>query len=248
MRWQVFAANILLKKVVDDNVNYCILYTIKRRTDTMPLTIWPKIGDQIYETLLKQIIDHKLKPGERLIEEQIGRDLGVSRTPLRDAISALARDGFVKVEPRRGASVRDFQLKDLIELYDIRMAVEGLAAKLAAGNIKHDILKRLASDFAKNDAGVLLEADTNLHRIIIESCGNAKLQEILVNLTNLVQAFRTAGYKSKSRSKSATVYHIKIVKALMNGNGDGAEKLMREHIEKTKNEIVREFQTEVNDN
>ncbi|OHB42486.1 MAG: hypothetical protein A2Y13_07130 [Planctomycetes bacterium GWC2_45_44] len=75
---------------------------------------FPKISDQIYETLLKQIIDHKLKPGERLLEEQLGRDLGVSRTPLRDAINALAKDGFIRVEPRRGASVRDFQLRDLI--------------------------------------------------------------------------------------------------------------------------------------
>ena len=214
----------------------------------MSLMAFPKIGDQIYETLLKQILDHKLKPGERLVEEQLGRDLGVSRTPLRDAINALAKDGFVKIEPRRGASVREFQLKDLIELYDIRMALEGLAAKLAAGNIDHSVLERLGNEFKENDVRLLLKADTNLHKIIIESCGNVKLQETLINLGNLVQAFRTAGYKSTSRSKAATVFHIKIVKALMNGDGEVAEKLMREHIEKTKIEIVQEFQTKADNN
>ncbi|OHB44381.1 MAG: hypothetical protein A2178_03420 [Planctomycetes bacterium GWC2_49_10] len=214
----------------------------------MSFMAFPKIGDQIYETLLKQILDHKLKPGERLVEEQLGRDLGVSRTPLRDAINALAKDGFVKIEPRRGASVREFQLKDLIELYDIRMALEGLAAKLAAGNIDHSVLERLGNEFKENDVRLLLKADTNLHKIIIESCGNVKLQETLINLGNLVQAFRTAGYKSTSRSKAATVFHIKIVKALMNGDGEVAEKLMREHIEKTKIEIVQEFQTKADNN
>jgi DNA-binding GntR family transcriptional regulator len=203
---------------------------------------FPKISDQIYETLLKQIIDQRLKPGERLLEEQLGRDLGVSRTPLRDAITALARDGFIRVEPRRGASVRDFQLKDLIEVYDIRMALEGLAAKLAAGNINHDVLEHLANEFKNNDVRKLLKADTRLHQIIIERCTNVKLQEMLTNLGNLVQAFRTAGYRSTSRSKSATVYHIKIVKALMDRDGSTAERLMREHIEKTKNEIIHEFQ------
>lgn len=203
---------------------------------------FPKISDQIYETLLKQIIDHKLKPGARLLEEQLGRDLGVSRTPLRDAINALARDGFIRVEPRRGASVRDFKLEDLIEVYDIRMALEGLAAKLAAGNINYDVLARLADEFKNSDVRKLLKADTNLHQIIIESCNNVKLQEMLTNLGNLVQAFRTAGYQSTSRSKSATVYHIKIVKALMDKDGSMAERLMREHIEKTKNEIINEFQ------
>ncbi|MHB9071792.1 MAG: GntR family transcriptional regulator [Sedimentisphaerales bacterium] len=204
---------------------------------------FPKISDQIYETLLKQIIDHKLKPGERLLEEQLGRDLGVSRTPLRDAINALAKDGFVRVEPRRGASVRDFQLKDLIEIYDIRIALEGLAARLAAGKINYDVLERLADEFKNNDVRKLLKADTTLHQIVIESCNNVKLQEMLTNLGNLVQVFRTAGYQSTTRSKSATVYHIKIVKALMNRNGGEAERLMREHIEKTKNEIINEFQS-----
>ncbi|MHB9070191.1 MAG: GntR family transcriptional regulator [Sedimentisphaerales bacterium] len=204
---------------------------------------FPKISDQIYETLLKQIIDHKLKPGERLLEEQLGRDLGVSRTPLRDAINALAKDGFIRVEPRRGASVRDFQLRDLIEVYDIRMVLEGLAAKLAVGNINHDVLEHLINEFKNNDVRKLLKADTSLHQIIIGSCNNVKLQEMLTNLGNLVQVFRTAGYRSATRSKSATVYHIKIVKALMNRDGGEAERLMREHIEKTKNEIINEFQS-----
>jgi GntR family transcriptional regulator, rspAB operon transcriptional repressor len=202
---------------------------------------FPKISEQIYEMLLKHLIDQKFKPGTRLIEEQLCRDLGVSRTPLRDAISALAKDGFIKVEPRRGASVPNFQLKDLIEVYDIRMALEGLAAKLAAGNINYDILARLVKEFSSTDVRKLLKADISLHRIIIESCNNAKLQEMLTNLDNLIQAFRSAGYKSKSRSQSATKYHIRIVKALIDGDGGAAERLMREHIDKTKHEIIHEF-------
>jgi DNA-binding GntR family transcriptional regulator len=206
----------------------------------MPPMSFPKMSERVYELLLKQIVNRRYEPGQRLIEEQLGRELGVSRTPLRDAMNALAKDGFIRLEPRKGASVREFTLEDLVELYDIRMVLEGLAARLAANHIEPAQLDRLAKGFEQTEARSLLKADTALHRTIIDRCGNAKLQELLVNLKNLVQVFRTMGYSSRERSESATLYHRRIIEALKRRDGQEAELLMREHIEKSKNDIVAE--------
>ena len=103
------------------------------------------ICDKVYGILSEQIISQKLKPGERLPEEQIARKLGVSRTPVRDAISRLVNDGFAEMEPRKGASVKDYQINDVVEVYDLRVVLEGLAVRLAAENVDEQELKKEAA-------------------------------------------------------------------------------------------------------
>ncbi len=200
------------------------------------------ISDKAYEALSSLIITQRLKPGERLIEEQLAKEMGISRTPLRDAINRLAKDGLVIIEPRKGASVKAFKIEDVMEIYDIRMALEGLAARLAVERLEGKDLKRLREKFDSQDARVLVKADTELHELIIRSCGNEKLMGILENLNTHIQLFRVAGYGSQVRSEHATADHIKIVEALMQQDGRRAEKLVREHIEKTKREIIDDFQ------
>ena len=200
------------------------------------------ISDKAYEALSGLIINHKLKPGERLIEEQLAKEMGISRTPLRDAINRLAKDGFITLEPRKGASVREFKMEDVVEIYDIRMALEGLAARLSASQLDVDELSALKMKFASKEAKVLVKADTELHDLIIRKCGNKKLIHMLDNLYVHIQLFRVAGYCSKERSDLATLDHNAILDALMQGNGDLAEEIMRKHIQKTRDEIVQEFE------
>jgi len=199
----------------------------------------PNISDRVYEILSQQIINHKLKPGSRLREKQLAEQFGVSRTPLRDALNRLAQDGFVTIEPRKGASIKEFNIDDVREVYDIRMALEGLAARLAA--TKPDIrqLEKLKAQFVKSDTRTLLRADTDLHDLVVSSSGYKKLEGILNNIYNLIQAFRAAGYASKKRSTKASSDHLKIIKAIMDHDQEAAENLMRNHIEKTKQEILR---------
>ena len=199
------------------------------------------ISDQAYEVLSEQIIRQKIRPGERLIEEQLAEELGISRTPLRDAITRLAKDGLVDIERRKGASVKSFSIGDVVEVYDIRMAMEGLATRLATPKLACEDLEQLKALFAKKDTRTLIKADTRLHNLIISSCGNKRLVTMLDNLRNLIQVFRVTGYMSRKRSAQATSDHLKILKALKNRDEDAAEQSMRDHIAKTKRDIMKNF-------
>ena len=199
------------------------------------------IGERAYGVLLEMIIARELLPGQRLIEEQLALELGISRTPLREAVNRLAKEGLVEIEPRKGAKVKRFSIEDVEEVYDIRAALEGLAARLAVPNIPKDKLKDLWKRFGRKDAKSLIRADSDLHALVFECCKNERLAELLGNLRNLVQVFRVAGYGSVKRSAIATEEHVKIIDALIEGKGVQAERLMKKHIEKTKSAIVASF-------
>ena len=199
------------------------------------------ISEQVYAELSQQIISQRLKPGQRLREEQLATRFGISRTPLRDAINRLAQNGLVDIEPRKGASVKQFNIDDVVEVYDIRAVMEGLAARLAAPGLDLNELNKLKAMFSKKDSRSLIKADTGLHDLLINSCGNKKLVEMLNNIHGLVQAFRVAGYKSRQRSATATVDHKRILKALMERDGEAAENVMHVHIQKVKQEILQNF-------
>ena len=199
------------------------------------------IGDRAYDVLLEMIINQQLDPGQRLIEEQLAMELGISRTPLREAVNRLAKEGLVEIEPRKGARVKRFSIDEVEEVYSIRAALEGLATRIAASNIPKDKLKRLQRRFQSRNTKILLKADNDLHKLIVKYCKNKRLVEMLGNLWNLVQVFRVAGYSSVERSAIATEDHIKIINALINRNDTMAENLIKKHIEKARNAITDGF-------
>lgn len=199
---------------------------------------YPNISDRICDIIRRQIVSRKLKPGTRLKEELLTDELGVSRTPLREAINRLVKDGYLEAEPRKGARVRKFQKKDIVEIYDIRMALEGLAVRLSLSGLDSGELESLKKLFDKNDIKTLCKADAQLHKLIVQNCGNKRLINILNNLDNLVRIFRLAGYWSPSRSKMAVADHLRIIEALLKKDPDLAEKRMRVHIENTKRQIL----------
>ena len=199
------------------------------------------ISGKAYQVLLEMIVSRKLKPGERLVEEQLAKNLGVSRTPLREAINRLSKDGLVLLQARKGASVREFEIDDVIEVYDIRMVLEGLAANLAASNIDLKKLEKLEHLFESSEAKDLLKADAQLHDLIISSSGNKRLVIALNDLKNFIEIFRVAVYTFTAQSIIATSDHLKILEALKNRDGQQAEKLMRKHIENTKEGILGSF-------
>ena len=202
------------------------------------------ISGKAYEILLEMIVSRTLEPGERLIEEQLAKNLGVSRTPLREAINRLSKDGLVHLQARKGASVKEFEIEDVIEVYDIRMALEGLAANQAAATIELKKLEKLKRLFESSEAEDLLKADAQFHDLIISSCGNKRLISALNDLKNFIQIFRVAGYTFKGRSIAAVSDHMKIIEALINRDGQQAEALMRKHIENTKKGILKSFSEE----
>ncbi len=202
---------------------------------------YPKISDKVYEILFGEIVNRKLKPGHRLVESCLAEELGVSRTPLRDAIARLAKEGFVEINPRKGACIKEFNIEDVIEVYDIRKSLERLAISLAVLKIEDNDLKRLKDLFSKGNKKALARADAELHHLIINSSGNKKLINMLDNLYNFIEVFRVTGYYFKDRAEKAASGHIKILNALIKRDKTLAEKLIEEHIETTKQDILYNF-------
>ena len=196
------------------------------------------ISSQIYDILLRQIISKELVPGDRLVERDICEKFNVSRTPLRDAISLLAKDGFLLVEEKKGASVRKYSIKDIIEVYDIRAVLEGLAVKLSIDKIPMNELIKFKTLFEKSISDTLPIGDKEFHALIVNSCGNERLKSSLRNLDNIIEIFRTSGYLSKKRLESASKWHLKIIESIIDKQTELASKYMIRHIEQTKSEII----------
>jgi len=203
----------------------------------------PNIGRRVYNILYRQIVSGKLPQGTRLKEEHLTKQLGVSRTPLRDAIGRMVNDGYLYVEPRRGARVRKFGAQDIAEIYDIRKALETLAVRLSAGKITGQELNELKNTFSRRDVESLWQADRRLHDLIVRRCGNRRLIEMLENIYRLICIFRRKGYRSSERVRNAGRQHLRIIEALLKDDVGAAEKVMSEHIESTKQEIIHELGT-----
>src|SRR5690606_1292185 len=144
------------------------------------------------------IISGHLKPGERLMEIQLAEELGVSRTPVREAIRMLELEGFVVMMPRKGAYVADISIKDIASVFEIRGALEGLAAELAAERASDDHIERLerllvelAGCVETHQVERFVELDTEFHATVYEASRNDRLAPIVNLLREQIQRFRT---------------------------------------------------------
>ncbi|MDN5292923.1 MAG: hypothetical protein PWQ91_490 [Eubacteriales bacterium] len=225
-----------------------------RRLTPVPLNSYKPLREIVFETLREAIISGRLKPGERLMEVQLAEEMGVSRTPVREAIRKLELEGFVVMVPRKGAYVADISLKDIADVFEVRAALEGLAAALAAERITEEeleqlerLLVQLAEKIEKNDLTGLIEIDTQFHEVLYRACRNAKLVQILGNLREQIQRFRATSLASPGRMKFALDEHKKIVEAVAERNVELARALAQEHIENAENsllEALREMEKE----
>lgn len=194
-------------------------------------------GQSVFLTLEEEILSGALKPGDTLTEIALSERLGVSRTPLRAAIHALAEEGLVEAIPNKGAVVVGVSLDDLVEIYDIRMRLEGIAASLAAKRISDDSLSKLTesvelSEFylTKNDSDHLKELDSDFHNILYKSSGNRHLCKILTELHRNIRSYRKMSLSVPERLKTSVEEHKKLLSAIKAHDGALAEKIAVEHI------------------
>ena len=143
------------------------------------------LRDVVFEHLREAIIKGKLKPGERLMEMQLAEELGVSRTPVREAIRKLELEGLVIMIPRRGAYVADLSIKDVAETFEIRLALEALAASLAAERITPEeceemdrLLERIGESIRQNDVKQTAALDEEFHNLLYQASRNDRLVQI----------------------------------------------------------------------
>ena len=203
------------------------------------------LRELVFESLREAIIAAKLRPGERMMEIQMAEEMGVSRTPVREAIRKLELEGLVVMVPRKGAYVAGLSLKDMVEVFEIRGALEGLAAELAAERATDEELEELerylvkiAEEIESGDLSRVVETDTDFHTLMYKASRNSRLSQIINNLREQIQRFRTTSLSYPGRMKIALEEHRKIVEAISVRDGELARKMAQDHIENAENSLM----------
>ncbi|GBF32837.1 regulator PutR [Desulfocucumis palustris] len=203
------------------------------------------LREMVFESLREAIIQGRLKPGERLMEIQLADEMGVSRTPIREAIRKLELEGFVVMVPRKGAYVAGISVKDIVDVFEVRAALEALAAGLAAERITPDELEELERSLvvisevsSKEDIDAIVATDTSFHELIYRASRNERLFQIVIHLKEQIQRFRTTSLSQPGRSKDALEEHRKMVEAISDRNAELAQSLAREHIENAEQSML----------
>ena len=194
-----------------------------------------------YRAIKDYILDGRLDENTRLTEEFLSQRLGISKSPVREALTRLESERLIQIEPRRGAYLRKFSIKEIGDLYDLREALEVYAvgkAKLSPALLAglRECVERSRKCLEANDKRRYIEEDVDFHASLTAASGNALLTEILRNVQHQVWLFRRKTY-DLSRSK-ATDTHAAIVQALEKGAKDQAQRLMREHISEVRDKLI----------
>ncbi len=184
----------------------------------------------IYETLRQEIITGAIPAGSRLTEERLAADYGVSRTPIREALRLLQREGLVQVIPGRGATVPSISQQDIIDIYQCRAYLRGLVSRLAAERKDPQTLARLQSllrvmedAVARNDLNAYFVGMVNFDEAICEAAGNRVLTQLLDSLGSRVLRMRFMAIAIPGRARRSLEGHQKLLAALQAGDGQQAE-------------------------
>ena len=214
----------------------------------MPVNLdtYKPLRDIVCETLRTAIIGGVLKPGERLMELQLAYELGVSRTPVREAIRTLEQEGFVEMLPRRGTYVVDVSIKDIMDVYEIRMALDVLAAGLAAERItepeietlrKHLTLIKECAD--NEDMEKVGEYDWAFHEVLYKASGNARLFGIINNLRDLLTRLRVTSMNYETRIKDTIIEHELLLDSIARKDVELAKQRAYEHMCNAEKTLLR---------
>ena len=212
------------------------------------------LRDVVFNTLRKAILRGELKPGERLMEIQLANKLGVSRTPIREAIRKLELEGLVLMILRKGAEVAQITEKNMQDVLEVRKALEELSVQLACERItpeQVEEMKMAAEDFRKvlksGDVTKIAEADVKFHDIIFAATNNQRLITLLNNLREQMYRFRVEYLKQKECYPQLLEEHDKLIALISGGEVEEACELMGCHIDNqasTVSDVIRRDQVE----
>ena len=198
------------------------------------------IRDSAFVTLRNAILDGKLKPEERLVERDIAEQLGISRTPVREAIRKLELERLVTHIPRKGVVVTGFSESDVLEILAIRKVLEGLICSIASTKIKAKDLDRLDNtliqiqvEHDKGNEKKVNQLNERFHEIIYRSAESPRLYEFHNTMREYINKFTHVAYTKPGRTEEALIEHTKIVQALRNRNSQEAEEVAKKHVEKS---------------
>jgi DNA-binding GntR family transcriptional regulator len=201
--------------------------------------------------LWHRIVTQQIQPGEKLSDVQLSKDLGISRTPVREALYRLVQEGIVQNQSLRGFYLATFSSQDVKEIYDLRTALEVLSVRLAFPNLSmaeleeaqrqldevHHMLE-LEVDKARDK---FLTIDRDFHRLLVRSSHNHRLEVNLDSLQAQIGVFQLYGTHLKNLVNLSVEHHQLIVAALIKGDRAGAERAMERHIQEVKDHVLVDF-------
>ena len=209
------------------------------------------LRDVVFKKLRRAILLEELKAGERLTEIRLADRLGVSRTPIREAMRKLELEVLVVMVPRRGAVVAKISEKNLRDVLEIRRVLDMLCARLACERMSEEAKEKLntaCQDFEEavksGDLRDVAQKDVALHNIIIEATGNLTLQQMLDNLAEQMYRYRVKYLKDDSQYQTLSREHRAICKSIMSGDQETAVRLAKEHIDNQETAIIRQLRAE----
>jgi DNA-binding GntR family transcriptional regulator len=217
----------------------------EKRLTPVNLDSYKPLRELVLDAIRSAIKSGILQPRERLMEIQMAEELGVSRTPIREALRKLELEGFIVMVPRKGAYVADLSFKDIADVFEIRAALEGLAAGLAAERITEEELEAMErllvekrEAITNNDISKLVEVDTRFHELLYQASRNERLSSIISNLREQIQRFRLTSLSFPGRMKDSLSEHKKIVEAIQSRDSQIARFVAQEHIENAEHVLI----------
>ena len=218
---------------------------------TVIINEYMPLRELVFTTLRQAILKGELQPGERLMEIQLAEKMGVSRTPIREAIRKLANEGLVTMIPRKGAIVAGISEKMLRDVLRVRMVLEKMAYEYAFENITDEAIEDLKAAergfeaaVESNDLVGIAEADEKFHFIIYEAAGNDKLMEILTTLKENMYRYRMEYAKNRDIRTDLIEDHRAIVETLAERDAESGLKLVENHIRNQENAVMERLKQE----
>lgn len=205
------------------------------------------LREQVYDELKRRILTGQIRPGTRMMEIELAEDLGVSRTPVREAIRGLGKEGLVTIEPHRGALASEISVKDMIDTLTVREDLDALAAYLASSRITKAEEKKLleltdkyAAAIESGDMDTMIRADEAFHKRIARLSGNKTLYSVVRTVQTQVLRFRYLYYEDLANYRNMPTEHREIIEALVSGDSELARKVAYNHVKRLKDFVIKE--------
>lgn len=199
-----------------------------------------RAADRAYEAIRAAIADGEFEPGSRLLEEELADRVGVSRTPVREALRRLDSEGVVEFVPNRGAHVAAWEARDLKEIFDLRAVLEGFAARLAARSIDDeslaelaelaDEMEELASKGSGRDLDAIAELNNQFHQVVVDAAGNRLLGQMIAGIVQVPLVHRTFHRYDDVGLARSMAHHRELITALEHRDVNWAGTVMRSHV------------------
>ncbi len=205
--------------------------------------------ESVADRLRELILSHQLAPGERLVQDDLAQQLGVSRTPIREALHALAADGLVVLSPHKGASVAAFSVEDLKDLYSIRIPLEGYGALLATQAIRpqqveqlHELIEEMQRVFDARNRWRLLDVNRQFYATFYAIAGRPQLYDLIMKYLNMAGLYRRLAFAMDDLYDRTMSEHLELLAVVRRGDAEEAERLTRANLERIVTTLVASWE------